>query len=188
MCSAFHTVFISDVPQLTLQERDQVRRFINLVDCMYERQIRLICLAETDALNLFAVTEEEKETSTFDEVFAWDRTVSRLTEMQSSEYLTVWARVMEGLEFLEQYDLESLSGDDISDLWIHYDQDGSGEIDMDEFRELMEDITEKTRGHRHVSQDLVQLMFDDMDTDGNKVIDRQEFIEYLTKHGLCLLR
>merc|ERR1712113_1182016 len=34
--NAFHTVFISNIPRLTMQERDQVRRFITLIDALYE--------------------------------------------------------------------------------------------------------------------------------------------------------
>lgn len=50
----------------------------------------MVCIhAESDPLHLLMVTEEEKRTTPFDEIFAFDRTVSRLLEMQSQDYLSV---------------------------------------------------------------------------------------------------
>ena len=54
------------------------------------------CNAEREPISLFEVNESEKDNTAFDEIFAWDRTASRLTEMQSAEYLTEWSRSMEG--------------------------------------------------------------------------------------------
>jgi len=85
---AFPTVFLSNIPRLTMQERDQVRRFITLIDALYECHTKLVCTADLDPISLFHVTEEERKTSVADEIFAWDRTVSRLMEMQSDLYLS----------------------------------------------------------------------------------------------------
>lgn len=188
ICSAFHTVFVANIPRLTTQERDQVRRLITMIDSFYERHTKLVCTAGKDALTLFEVTEEEKKNSAFDEVFAWDRTASRLTEMQSVEYLSEWARDMQGEQFLTQYELTTLSDDDITDMWIRYDKDGSGAIDFDECRIMFEDVMEVTQGHRHVSDELIQMMFTCMDTDGNKAIDKDEFSKYLLENGLGVHR
>ncbi|CAK8996540.1 unnamed protein product [Durusdinium trenchii] len=79
---AFHTVFVADIPRLTMQERDQVRRFITLIDTLYETHTKLVCTAELDPIPLFYVSEEERKTSVADEIFAWDRTVSRLMDAQ----------------------------------------------------------------------------------------------------------
>ena len=43
VASTFHTVFLHDVPKLTLEEHNEARRFTNLVDALYEHSVRLIC-------------------------------------------------------------------------------------------------------------------------------------------------
>ncbi|CAE8597858.1 unnamed protein product [Polarella glacialis] len=177
--AAFHTVFISDIPKMTLQERDQVRRFITLVDAFYERHTKLVCTAETDPISLFQVSEEDKKNSTHDEVFAWDRTVSRLIEMQSIQYLSDAARNIDGEQFLGQYNLSSLNDDELTEMWRRYDRDDSGEIDRQELRVMLEDILEKHQGHRNLQDDVFALCMDEIDADKNGVISVDEFERYL---------
>jgi hypothetical protein len=188
ICSMFHTVFVADIPRLTLQERDQVRRLITMIDSFYERHVKLVCTAERDPIKLFDVTEEEAKHSAFDEVFAWDRTASRLTEMQSVEYLSEWIREIDSEQFLNTFELTNLSDDEIADLWTRYDLDGNGSVDKVECRTMLEDVMEVTQSHRHISDELFELMFEQMDKDGNEVIDREEFESHLKKFGLGVLR
>merc|ERR1712060_97339 len=108
-------------------------------------------------ISLFEVTEEERKTSVADEIFAWDRTVSRLMEMSSTKYLTEMVRRLDGEEFLGQYQLRSLSTEDIEEMWSFYDRDDSGELDPQELRKMLEDLQEKQRGHRNLSNEV----FDD---------------------------
>lgn len=63
-----------------------MRRFITLVDVMYERGVKLVCLAEAPPNELFDPGEGRKEDMP-DEVFAFSRTASRLYAMQGKEYL-----------------------------------------------------------------------------------------------------
>jgi len=184
ICSMFHTVFVYGIPKLTLQERDQVRRMITMIDSFYERHVKLVCTAAREPFTLFEVAEEESGNTAFDEIFAWDRTVSRLIEMQSVEYLSAWLRDVDGEQFLSQLELTSLTEDDISDLWTRYDKDGNGTIDQEECRIMLEDVMEVTQSHRHVSDDLFNLIFNTMDEDGNKSIDMDEFTSHLKAHGL----
>lgn len=65
---------------------EQVRRLITLVDVMYERGVKLICLAEALPNELFDPGPGRREDMP-DEVFAIHRTVSRLFEMQGENYL-----------------------------------------------------------------------------------------------------
>ena len=74
----FHTVLISNVPVLDWQMENQARRFVNLVDEFYDRGVKLILSAAAPVLELYA-GEKLK--------FEFQRTVSRLQEMQSHEYL-----------------------------------------------------------------------------------------------------
>lgn len=55
----FHTLVLSGVPTLSLSEHDQARRFILLIDELYEHHTRLVCSSESPADSIFAFDEEE---------------------------------------------------------------------------------------------------------------------------------
>ncbi len=74
----FQTVLVSDIPQLGVTENDAALRLINLVDELYDRNVRLLVSAAVPAEVLY--TCERHGT-------AFRRTASRLVEMQSREYL-----------------------------------------------------------------------------------------------------
>ena len=76
----FPSVIVSGVPQLDSTCEDQARRFIALVDEFYDRHVKLILAAETSAADLYIGTRL---------TFEFERTLSRLIEMQSSEYLAL---------------------------------------------------------------------------------------------------
>jgi len=175
LAEAFHTIFVADIPKLTLQERDQVRRFITMVDAFYEKHTKMVCTADEDPIKLFYVTEEEKKTSVADEIFAWDRTVSRLIEMQSVKYLGEASRNIDGEQFLGQFKLTSLTDEDMTELWRRYDRDENGTLDRDEIRYMLEDILEKHQGHRNVSDEVHSLCMEQLDLDGNGVVCYDEF-------------
>jgi peroxisome-assembly ATPase len=80
----FHTVFVDRVPSMTRTEVNWVRRFIIFVDSMYESQVKLILHANTEPAGIFQVDLTD---TACDEVFAFDRTRSRLEEMRSQKYL-----------------------------------------------------------------------------------------------------
>ncbi|GLT43676.1 hypothetical protein SLA2020_176110 [Shorea laevis] len=54
----YHTVFISDIPVMSMRIRDKARRFITLVDELYNHHCRLFCSAASSIDNLFQGTEE----------------------------------------------------------------------------------------------------------------------------------
>ncbi|RDH45443.1 cell division protein ZapE [Zooshikella ganghwensis] len=74
----FHTVLLDEIPQLTAKDDDLARRFINLIDEFYDRNVNVIMSAAV------AVTELYQGQNLS---FPFKRTVSRLQEMQSHEYL-----------------------------------------------------------------------------------------------------
>ncbi|XP_010009884.1 PREDICTED: lactation elevated protein 1, partial [Nestor notabilis] len=105
----FDTVFVRDIPLLTMAKRTQARRFITLIDTFYEHKVRIICSAVTPLQSLFLVEHDSAEVennrvlmddldlsqdsakglSIFtgeEEIFAFQRTLSRLTEMQTEQY------------------------------------------------------------------------------------------------------
>ncbi len=74
----YHTVILSNVPGLGRAKDDQARRFVNLVDEFYDRQVKLVVSAERPLAELYSTGKLD---------FEFQRTVSRLLEMQSHEYL-----------------------------------------------------------------------------------------------------
>eukprot|EP00347_Sterkiella_histriomuscorum_P005559 403356147 len=78
-----NTVFIRNVPQLSMERRDILRRFILLIDQLYYFQRKVIIEAEKPLEEIF---ERPKQKTGFDEEFAIDRIISRLKEMQTLEY------------------------------------------------------------------------------------------------------
>lgn len=75
---AFHTVIIDNIPVLTPERRDIARRFINLVDALYDARICLIASAAAEPAALYAKGDGSD---------LFQRTASRLTEMRSEAYL-----------------------------------------------------------------------------------------------------
>jgi hypothetical protein len=182
----FHTIFIENIPRLTLQERDQMRRFITLVDALYDHKVRLVCTAADAPLKLFVLSEQEKKiSSVMDEVFAWDRLVSRLTEMQSQEYLTAHAKRISASQMFSQYQLDHLHEiNDIEDLWARFDLDGNGHIDRSELKAMLEDLYEHALGHRNVPNEVFEIALNKMDIDKDGVIAKKEFFAYVRENGL----
>lgn len=74
----YHTVLLADVQQMSNKIDDAARRFIALVDEFYERHVKLIISAEVPMDSLYTQGQLE---------FEFKRCLSRLTEMQSHEYL-----------------------------------------------------------------------------------------------------
>jgi predicted ATPase len=83
LAKEYHTVFIRNVPRLSMERRDSLRRFIWLIDQLYYHHRKVIIEAKTDIDNLLERGETKSE---FDEEFAYERTLSRLKEMQTTEY------------------------------------------------------------------------------------------------------
>jgi cell division protein ZapE len=78
LADRFHTVFLEDLPRLTPQRREEARRFVILVDALYEAHARLIVLAEAEPTLLYVEGEG---------AFEFERTASRLQEMRSQDWL-----------------------------------------------------------------------------------------------------
>jgi cell division protein ZapE len=79
LAKVFHAVLISDIEQMGSTKDDMARRFINLVDEFYDRNVKLILSAEVELQALYTGGRLE---------FEFQRTLSRLLEMQSHEFLS----------------------------------------------------------------------------------------------------
>jgi cell division protein ZapE len=78
LARCYHTVFVSDVPLLDAEHENQARRFIALVDEFYDRGVKLIVSAHAALTTLYSGSRL---------TFEFERTRSRLIEMQSQDYL-----------------------------------------------------------------------------------------------------
>ncbi len=75
----FTTVFIEKVPVMSPANRNEAARFVRLIDALYEAQTKVVILAEAEPIDLYPAG---------DGAFEFGRTVSRLEEMRSEDYLS----------------------------------------------------------------------------------------------------
>jgi cell division protein ZapE len=83
----FHTVLVSGVPRFGPNRRDEARRFTLLVDVLYEHRVKLFLSAEAAPEQLLKRDEAAADPQARAMIFEFDRTVSRLQEMQSRDYI-----------------------------------------------------------------------------------------------------
>lgn len=74
----YHTLVLDGVPRLTEDKRNEAKRFMTLIDTLYEHKVKLVMASETAPHDLYT-----GETHAFE----FERTISRLMEMQSNDYL-----------------------------------------------------------------------------------------------------
>ena len=76
--AAFHTVILSDIPRMGPDMRNEAKRFVTLIDVLYEHRVNFICSAAAEPDALYPEGSG---------AFEFARTVSRLKEMQGAEYI-----------------------------------------------------------------------------------------------------
>jgi cell division protein ZapE len=77
IAAAYRTVFISGVPKLKAQQRNETKRFILMIDSFYDARTRLVILADAPVDSIFPKNQHSFESG---------RTISRLKEMQSASW------------------------------------------------------------------------------------------------------
>lgn len=80
LAQRFHTLILEGIPKMGIEQRNEAKRFITLVDALYDRRVKLLASAEAEPPELYRA-------DTGREAFEFDRTVSRLIEMRSEAYL-----------------------------------------------------------------------------------------------------
>ena len=76
----YHTVFLEDIPVMEREDHNAAKRFILLIDTLYDNHIRIVVSAQAKPDKLYTATSGT-------EAFEFKRTISRLHEMQSREYI-----------------------------------------------------------------------------------------------------
>ena len=74
----FHTVIIVGIPVMTREMRNEAARFVTLIDALYEHRVKLLAAADAEPAGLYPARRRQLRIP---------RTVSRLEEMRSAEYL-----------------------------------------------------------------------------------------------------
>ncbi len=74
----FHTVILVGVPVMTREMRNEASRFVTLMDALYEHRVKLLAAADAEPADLYPAGDGR---------FEFERTISRLEEMQSADYL-----------------------------------------------------------------------------------------------------
>ncbi len=78
----FRTVIVDDIPILQAAQRNEAKRFILMIDAFYEARTKLFASAAAEPARLLLATEGR-------EAFEFQRTVSRLNEMRSADYMAL---------------------------------------------------------------------------------------------------
>ncbi len=74
----YDVLFLARIPRLGPEKRNEAKRFVTLIDALYEHRVKLICSADAPAEALYPAG---------DGAFEFERTASRLHEMQSEGYI-----------------------------------------------------------------------------------------------------
>jgi cell division protein ZapE len=83
----YHTVLVSNLPRFGARDADKLRRFVWMIDEFYDRRVKLIVSAEAPAEDLVMPADEGDKFLANLNASLEERLVSRLTEMQTTEYL-----------------------------------------------------------------------------------------------------
>jgi cell division protein ZapE len=76
----YHTVIVVGIPRMGPENRNEAARFVTLIDALYENKVKLLVTAAADPEDLYEAGDGR---------FEFDRTISRLMEMQSADYLAL---------------------------------------------------------------------------------------------------
>eukprot|EP00501_MAST-03F_sp_TOSAG23-6_P002274 GSMAST32.ASY1.ANO1.2374.1 assembled CDS len=139
LSKAFHTFFLLDVPVLGPDDINPTRRFITLIDALYEARVKLVVSAAE-------VPEKLLREEHSNEAFAFDRTISRLIEMQTIQYITAAHRrdvlFKRSKKLFDTYDVDSdlvsVDLDLVDKLFDIIDINMNGSLDFEEFSTFSE--------------------------------------------------
>jgi len=87
LAKRFHTIMVSNVPRMGLERADEARRFTLLVDVLYDQRVNLFLSASTAPELLLTQDGGSNDAQLKAMMFQFDRTLSRIAEMQTREYL-----------------------------------------------------------------------------------------------------
>tara|TARA_R110000868_G_C10938740_1_gene766901 strand:- start:1576 stop:2721 length:1146 start_codon:yes stop_codon:yes gene_type:complete len=86
IAARFHTILLDFVPRLQIDKRNEAKRFVTLIDALYEARTKLVMSADAEPEALYPAG---------DGAFEFERTASRLMEMRTHDYLAAQRRVLD---------------------------------------------------------------------------------------------
>ena len=156
----FNTIFIEDVPRLKFNEVNLVRRWITLVDSLYECHAKLILCAEAFPSEIYEV---DLNSAANDENFAFDRTRSRMEEMRSETYLQKkWVGSQLRRSIANEQTLLA--------AFRAHDSDKDGAMTMPGFVEMVKELG------FDLGEDELETTFRSIDINDDQEIDYDEFL------------
>jgi cell division protein ZapE len=78
----YHTIILDDIPRMSIEQRNAAKRFITLIDALYDQHVKLVASAAREPADLYQAAQGH-------EAIAFARTASRLVEMRSQDYLSL---------------------------------------------------------------------------------------------------
>ena len=168
----FSTVVVHSVPEMTTNEINWLRRFITFVDSMYEWKVRVLLQTNAGSVEEIFVVEDDKDSYQQDEVFAFDRTRSRLSEMSTTRYLSApWLGADSTSTATSRLDLEP----SLADQWFEL----VGRNTLAEQQQQQQ--TNNTSGGESESDDIrCKELFDRLDANQDGVLDKDEIKALMT--------
>ena len=85
LAQTYHTVILVGIPQMGPENRNEAARFVTLIDALYENKVKLFATAAAEPQELYEKGAKGNQGGRFE----FDRTISRLKEMQSADYLAL---------------------------------------------------------------------------------------------------
>lgn len=79
LCENFDTIFIKDIPRLTMTMRSEARRFITMVDNFYDNKMKIVCTAEVEPKDLFNAQAQTSEQSHESRVLVDDLSIEKVS-------------------------------------------------------------------------------------------------------------
>jgi cell division protein ZapE len=83
VAQTYHTVILVGIPRMGPENRNEAARFVTLIDALYENKVKLLVTAATEPEELYESGAKGNDGGRFE----FERTISRLKEMQSADYL-----------------------------------------------------------------------------------------------------
>lgn len=172
----FSTVFVYGIPKMTVNEINWLRRFITFVDSVYEWKVRVLLHTNAGSIEeIFQV--EDKESYQQDEVFAFDRTRSRLGEMSSTKYLSSqWRGTEETTTSATGGGGDGASSTSTTKLKLDLEPSLA-----DQWFQLVGANLDQHDENASSTEEYYQKLFDSFDLDKDRVLDKHEIKALMTK-------
>lgn len=91
-CRLYDVIILRDIPFINIKHFDVLRRFILLIDAIYDNKVKFVCSGKASSPLLLFDLSSNNLNAVHDEHFALERTISRLIDMQSENYIDVTSK------------------------------------------------------------------------------------------------